>query len=52
MSAGATVAGVATGLGDDVDTDLIFLGRDLAVLRPEDQARHLFEPLAKRCGSR
>lgn len=39
------VNGCATLLGDDVDTDTIFPGRYLAVLRPEDQARHLFEPL-------
>ncbi len=39
------VKGNATLLGDDIDTDTIFPGRYLAVLRPEDQARHLFEPL-------
>jgi 3-isopropylmalate dehydratase small subunit len=47
MSASAQVAGVATVLGDDIDTDTIFPGRYLAVLRPEDQARHLFEPLGE-----
>jgi 3-isopropylmalate dehydratase small subunit len=41
------VAGIATVLGDDIDTDIIFPGRYLAVLRPEDQARHLFEPLGE-----
>jgi 3-isopropylmalate/(R)-2-methylmalate dehydratase small subunit len=41
------VQGIATVLGDDVDTDTIFPGRYLAVLRPEDQARHLFEPLGE-----
>ncbi|MBV7482378.1 alpha-IPM isomerase [Bordetella sp. BOR01] len=39
------VKGCATLLGDDIDTDTIFPGRYLAVLRPEDQAKHLFEPL-------
>ncbi len=39
------VQGIATVLGDDIDTDIIFPGRYLAVLRPEDQAQHLFEPL-------
>ena len=39
--------GLATVLGDDVDTDVIFPGRYLAVLRPQDQARHLFEPLGE-----
>lgn len=37
--------GHATVLGDDVDTDMIFPGRYLAVLAPRDQATHLFEPL-------
>jgi 3-isopropylmalate dehydratase small subunit len=41
------VQGTATVLGDDVDTDTIFPGRYLAVLRPEDQAKHLFEPLGE-----
>jgi 3-isopropylmalate/(R)-2-methylmalate dehydratase small subunit len=39
--------GMATVLGDDIDTDIIFPARYLAVLRPEDQARHLFEPLGE-----
>ena len=39
------IEGRATCLGDDVDTDTIFPGRYLAVLAPQDQARHLFEPL-------
>ena len=47
MSAGTQVRGIATVLGDDIDTDIIFPGRYLAVLRPEDQARHLFEPLGE-----
>jgi 3-isopropylmalate dehydratase small subunit len=34
------VQGIATVLGDDIDTDTIFPGRYLAVLRPEDQATH------------
>lgn len=41
------VQGVATVLGDDIDTDTIFPGRYLAVLRAEDQAKHLFEPLGE-----
>jgi 3-isopropylmalate dehydratase small subunit len=41
------LSGNATLLGDDVDTDTIFPGRYLAVLRPEDQAKHLFEPLGE-----
>jgi 3-isopropylmalate dehydratase small subunit len=41
MKASGTVAMV----GDDVDTDVIFPARYLAVLDPKDQARHLFEPL-------
>ena len=45
MNANVQFAGTATVLGDDVDTDTIFPARYLAVLRPEDQARHLFEPL-------
>ena len=38
-------AGTATLVGDDVDTDVIFPARYLAVLDPKDQAKHLFEPL-------
>jgi len=41
------VQGTATVLGDDIDTDVIFPGRYLAVLRPEDQAKHLFETLGE-----
>jgi 3-isopropylmalate dehydratase small subunit len=41
------VEGSATVLGDDIDTDIIFPGRYLAVLKPEEQARHLFEPLGE-----
>jgi 3-isopropylmalate/(R)-2-methylmalate dehydratase small subunit len=37
--------GFATIVGDDVDTDVIFPARYLAVLDPRDQAKHLFEPL-------
>lgn len=47
MSAVTRLEGVATVLGDDVDTDTIFPGRWLAVLRPEDQAKHLFETLGE-----
>jgi len=39
------VEGAATVLGDDIDTDIIFPARYLAVLDPVDQAKHLFEPL-------
>ncbi len=39
--------GKATLLGDDIDTDVIFPGRYLAVLDPKDQSRHLFEPLGE-----
>ncbi|MBU2287465.1 MAG: 3-isopropylmalate dehydratase, partial [Gammaproteobacteria bacterium] len=46
-SSAVQVAGRATVLGDDVDTDIIFPARYLAVLRPEDQAKHLFEPLGE-----
>jgi len=38
-------SGTAVVVGDDVDTDVIFPGRYLAVLDPVDQAKHLFEPL-------
>jgi 3-isopropylmalate/(R)-2-methylmalate dehydratase small subunit len=41
------VQGTATVFGDDIDTDTIFPGRYLAVLRPEDQALHLFEALGE-----
>ncbi len=41
------VAGIATVLGDDIDTDTIFPGRYLAVLKPQEQAHHLFEPLGE-----
>jgi len=41
------VQGTATVLGDDIDTDAIFPGRYLAVLRPQDQAKHLFETLGE-----
>ena len=41
------VHGSAVVFGDDIDTDTIFPGRYLAVLRPEDQALHLFEPLGE-----
>jgi 3-isopropylmalate dehydratase small subunit len=41
------VHGTATAFGDDIDTDVIFPGRYLAVLRPQDQAKHLFEPLGE-----
>jgi 3-isopropylmalate dehydratase small subunit len=47
MNGTVHVEGVATVFGDDVDTDIIFPARYLAVLRPEDQARHLFEPLGE-----
>jgi 3-isopropylmalate/(R)-2-methylmalate dehydratase small subunit len=47
MSETTQLAGTATVLGDDIDTDTIFPGRYLAVLPPEDQARHLFEPLGE-----
>lgn len=47
MSGCVHVEGRAVVLGDDVDTDIIFPARYLAVLRPEDQARHLFEPLGE-----
>ena len=41
------IDGHATVLGDDVDTDVIFPGRYLAVLEPTEQARHLFETLGE-----
>ena len=41
------VEGFATVLGDDIDTDVIFPARYLAVLKPEDQAKYLFEPLGE-----
>ena len=44
---GAHIEGNATVLGDDIDTDVIFPGRYLAVLRPQDQAQHLFETLGE-----
>jgi 3-isopropylmalate dehydratase small subunit len=47
MSDTVQFEGTATVLGDDIDTDIIFPARYLAVLRPEDQARHLFEPLGE-----
>ena len=46
------VQGTATVFGDDVDTDTIYPGRWLAVLRPEDQARHLFENLGAEVGAK
>ncbi len=39
------IEGRATVLGDDIDTDVIFPGRYLAVLDPRDQSKHLFESL-------
>ncbi len=39
------IGGTATVFGDDVDTDVIFPARYLGVLRPQEQALHLFEPL-------
>ena len=46
------VRGVASVFGDDVDTDTIYPGRWLAVLRPEEQARHLFENLGPEVGAK
>jgi 3-isopropylmalate/(R)-2-methylmalate dehydratase small subunit len=39
------ISGKAVVVGDDVDTDVIFPARYLAVLDRKDQARHLFEPM-------
>jgi 3-isopropylmalate dehydratase small subunit len=39
------IEGTATVFGDDIDTDVIFPARYLAILDPADQAKHLFEPL-------
>jgi 3-isopropylmalate dehydratase small subunit len=39
------ISGVATVFGDDIDTDVIFPARYLAVLDPVEQGKHLFEPL-------
>ena len=41
------VEGFAAVLGDDIDTDVIFPARYLAILKPEDQAKYLFEPLGE-----
>lgn len=41
------LGGRATVLGDDIDTDVIFPGRYLAVLDPVDQSKHLFETLGE-----
>ena len=41
------IEGHAAVLGDDVNTDVIFPGRYLAVLDPVEQARHLFESLGE-----
>lgn len=41
------ISGYATKVGDDIDTDVIFPARYLAVLDPLDQAKYLFEPLGK-----
>lgn len=37
--------GIATCVGDDIDTDLMYPGRYLAVLDPAEQARYLFDAL-------
>jgi len=39
------LSGKATVLGDDIDTDVIYPGRYLAVLDPVSQSTHLFESL-------
>ncbi len=39
------ISGPAVVVGDDVDTDVIFPARYLAVLDRKEQARHVFEPL-------
>ena len=39
------VSGKVVKVGDDVDTDVIFPARYLAVLDRKQQAKHLFEPL-------
>lgn len=39
------IDGRAVVVGDDVDTDLIFPARYLAVLDRREQAKHVFEPL-------
>ena len=39
------ISGVAAVFGDDIDTDVIFPARYLAVLDPVEQGRHLFETL-------
>ena len=39
------VQGIVTTIGDDIDTDIIFPARYLAILDPKEQAKYLFEPL-------
>ncbi|MBU0725210.1 MAG: 3-isopropylmalate dehydratase [Alphaproteobacteria bacterium] len=39
------VSGTVTTIGDDIDTDIIFPARYLAILDPKEQAKYLFEPL-------
>ena len=47
------VAGIATVLGDDIDTDIIFPGRYLAVLRPRGTGHAICSSRWVRlCGSR